>query len=76
MRFYPLVFIVPPWPEIYCQDDERKHGLLEAIAEYERLTAFYPQYGYQLVEVPKVSVEERVDFILFKLAAMEKNAEK
>lgn len=76
MRFCPLVFMVPPWPDIYCQDEERKHSLTEAMVEHERLMAFYPQYGYQVVEVPKASVAERIDFILVKLKTTEKKHEK
>ena len=61
--FDPLVFIAPPWPEIYVQDSERQHGIAEAIEEYERLRAIYPRLGFKLVELPKVSIFERADFV-------------
>lgn len=66
-RFASQVFMTPPWQEIYRQDEERQHGYAEAVAEYTRLTTFYPQCGYELVMVPKVTVDERVNFILTTL---------
>jgi predicted ATPase len=38
-RYNETVFLTPPWPEIYIGDPERRHGLGDAIAEYERLGA-------------------------------------
>lgn len=67
-RFNRLVFLTPPWPEIYRQDAERQHGLDEAIIEYERLLRDYPALGYEVVELPKVSVAERADLVLAVLA--------
>lgn len=64
LRYYPTIFMAPPWKEIFVQDDERKHSFEESIIEYERLMKVYPQYGYQVVELPKVSLKERVEFVL------------
>lgn len=58
-----LVFLTPPWPEIFVQDKERQHNLSAAIAEYERLCHAYDHLGYRTVILPKASVEQRVDFI-------------
>lgn len=63
-RYHSQVFLTPPWPEIYENDAERKHGLADAIAEYERISVLLPQLGYEPVILPKVSVSERVDFLL------------
>lgn len=67
-RYHPTVFMTPPWPEIYATDTERKHGIEEALAEYERLAALYPTLGYDVVTLPKVSVPERAAFVLTTLA--------
>ncbi|MXO66373.1 AAA family ATPase [Altericroceibacterium endophyticum] len=67
-RYHETVFLVPPWPEIYQNDDERKHGLSEAIAEYERLVTAYNDLGYSTIILPKTSVDERADYILGCLA--------
>lgn len=66
-RYHRLVFLAPPWPEIYVNDDERRHDFAEAIAEYERLAEYYPALGYKVVILPKISVETRVDFVLARL---------
>ena len=66
-RYHRQVFMVPPWPDIYATDAARKHGFPEAVAEYDRLCAFYPQFGYSVVTVPKMSVAERVTFVLSHL---------
>lgn len=64
LRFYPTVLMTPPWPEIYRQDDERKHTFEEAVMEYERLIKFYPKCGYEVIEIPGTGLEERLQFII------------
>lgn len=63
-RYYRRVFFTPPWPEIYQTDAERRHGLDEAIAEYDRLLVAYKQFGYEPIILPKLSVKERADLVL------------
>lgn len=64
LAYNSKVFIFPPWDSIFINDQERKQDFDEAIATYEKMVAAYTQFGCQLVEVPKLSVEERVEFIL------------
>ncbi len=66
-RFHHLVFLAPPWPEIYVTDPERRHGFDTAVAEYQRLLDGYPSLGYKVTILPRVSVSERIDFVLGKL---------
>ncbi len=66
-RYYRTVFLTAPWPEIYVNDSERQHGFEEAVAEYERLTAAYPEIGYDVVILPKTDVAARADFLLSRL---------
>lgn len=68
--FNPSVFVAPPWPEIFVQDIERRHGLEEAIAEYERLLIAFSSFGYRCVALPKTGVSERADFILEHLESL------
>ncbi|MDB5685573.1 MAG: hypothetical protein JWR77_162 [Rhizorhabdus sp.] len=63
-RYHRRIFMVPPWPEIYVPDAERKHGLDEAIAEYERLLKAFTSLNYDVVVLPKVGVAQRADMIL------------
>jgi predicted ATPase len=63
-RYNPLVFIAPPWQDIYQHDSERKQGWEEAVDTYTNIAAAYVAAGYQLLEIPKASVAERANFIL------------
>jgi len=67
-RYNRHVFLAPPWPELYAGDDDRRHGLAEAIAEYDRLMVAFGRLDYDICILPKTSVVERADFILSKLA--------
>ena len=59
-----IVFIAPPWKEIFRQDRERKQDFDEAVRTYEALASVYESLSYELVAVPHRSVEDRVEFIL------------
>lgn len=63
-RYNRQVFLTPPWPEIYNTDDDRRHDLQEASAEYERLLSAYSSLGYDALILPKTSVVRRADFII------------
>ncbi|NDW06615.1 AAA family ATPase [Jiella pacifica] len=63
-RFHRRVFMTPPWPEIFAGDEERRHGLPDAVAEYERLLVAYSGLGYRIDVLPKTSVPERADHVL------------
>ena len=68
-RYHPCVFLAPPWPEIYQQDPERRHGLDSALAEYSRLLEVYPSLGYKVSLLPQTAVPVRANFILETLGA-------
>jgi len=61
---YTSVFILPPWEAIYESDAERYENYEQAVLIYNHLTETYQNYGYQLIEVPRDTVEKRVDFII------------
>jgi predicted ATPase len=63
-RYNPAVFLFPPWQEIYTNDSERKQDFQEAIETCAAAADAYKHTGYRIVEVPKASVDERVEFIL------------
>lgn len=66
-RYHSTAFLTPPWPAIYETDPERKHGFAQAEAEYARLIRDYGALGYEVLEVPKVGVEQRADWVLSQL---------
>lgn len=63
-RYSSPVFLAPPWPELFASDAERRHDFASAAAEYDRLVAAYPALGYDVILLPKVSIAERLAFIL------------
>ncbi|MEE2690246.1 MAG: AAA family ATPase [Pseudomonadota bacterium] len=62
-RYAPTVFVVPPWREIYANDAERRKSWQEVIEDFTATCDAYRGLGYVLVEVPKMSVDLRIDFI-------------
>lgn len=63
-RYHPLAFVFPPWPEIYCHDEERKQSMDEAIETWHAVRDGYATCGYITVTVPKLPIDVRVAFIL------------
>ena len=63
-RYNPQVFILPPWPEIYETDSERKQTYQEAVETYDVMFSTYQQLGYIPIIVPKGTPEERVNFVI------------
>ena len=63
-RYNNTVFITPPWREIYRTDTERDQSFDEAIRVYHRLENWYREHGYDIVILPKDTVENRATFIL------------
>jgi predicted ATPase len=63
-RYNTSVFIFPPWPEIYRHDMERQQDFQEAIETWQAIKEAHTICGYELIEVPKDTIENRVNFIL------------
>lgn len=61
---YHKVFVLPPWEEIYVSDDARYENFEQAKVIYDHLKLTYKKYGYDLIEVPIGTVENRVELIL------------
>ena len=62
-RYHGKVFIVPPWREIYKNDDERDQNFEEATQTYQMLADWYLSKQYQCVILPREDVDTRVKFI-------------
>ena len=58
-RYNRLVFLVPPWEEIFTGDPERKHNFESAKKEFDELLIKYKHFGYETVLIPKASVKTR-----------------
>ena len=64
---YSKTFILPPWEEIYQSDTERYENFEQAIMIQKHLIETYKKYGYDLIEVPKDTVENGILYILDKI---------
>ena len=60
---FDAVFFLQVWPEIHSLDKQRMETLEDCIEVEGYLKRAYREKGYHLIEVPMVSVEERVAFI-------------
>lgn len=63
-RYNEKVFFFPFWEEIYVTDAERKQDPAEAEATAAALRSVYEDFGYHILEVPFLSPQERVEWIL------------
>ena len=66
--FHPVVYMLPPWPEIYVHDTERDHSFEHAVRVYGKLSDWYRELGYLLSEVPFAPVDTRANHVLGTLA--------
>jgi predicted ATPase len=63
-RYCPRVFIAPPWLEIFGNDAERLQSFDEAQATHRAMAETYAGLGYDLIPLPQVPVEQRVEFVV------------
>jgi predicted ATPase len=61
--YQQTAFILPPWKEIYLNDPERWQTFEEAVVIYEALKETYQSLGFNLIELPKTTLEERVKIV-------------
>ncbi|MBS8259777.1 ATPase [Roseibium polysiphoniae] len=71
VSYAKIVFLTPPWQEIFVNDQERKASFEEAALEYEHLLSSYQSLGYQVTLLPKASIAERTDMLLNELDQMD-----
>ena len=67
-NYCPIVFIVPPWQEIFKNDAERMENYKTACEINEIIIQTYTNLGYEIEILPKVSIQERTEFILNKIS--------
>ena len=63
-QYNPLVFVTPPWKEIFRSDTERMEDYDKACSLHDMLEKTYASLGYTLVHIPFASVETRASFVL------------
>ena len=65
---YSKIFILPPWEDIYISDGERYENFEQAKIIYKHLVETYQNYGYELIEVPTDTLDNRILFILDEIS--------
>ena len=63
-RYFPTVFVTPPWKAIYRRDAVRGESWKQACELHELLLHEYREAGYQIYILPLVSVDERCRLVL------------
>lgn len=66
-RYAKKVFLTPPWREIYRNDQIRTETFDEAERIHHFIAEAYLKNGYELIELPFVTVDKRIKFILKSL---------
>jgi len=66
-RYAKKVFLTPPWRQIYRNDLIRTETYEEAERIHQFIVDAYLKNGYELIELPFVSTDHRIEFILKSL---------
>lgn len=61
---YDMVFILPPWKEIYKQDECRYETFEESVKIYKEIIKIYSFFKMNTIIVEKDSIENRINKIL------------
>ena len=69
LRYNGRVFVAPPWKEIYGRDEERRQDWEVAVRTHAVMVETYTELGYELIELPLVSVAQRAAFVLAETGA-------
>ena len=62
--YYNKVFYCPLWSEIYVKNKMRLEEYDETINIDKNMRKLYKELNYNIIEIPKKSINERVEFIL------------
>ncbi len=61
---YDYIFLLPPWKQIHTFDNERFENFDDALRIHHCLKKAYQSFGYVITYVPKLAIDDRVNFIL------------
>lgn len=63
-RYHTIVFVTPPWEEIFRNDSVRRETFAEAQALHDLTVEAYESSGYQVMEMPRVQPEKRLELVI------------
>lgn len=64
IKYRRLVFIAPPWEEIYEADEVRTENFETSGRLYTFLQQVYTEHGFEIMEIPRLELPERARFVL------------
>jgi predicted ATPase len=73
-RYEGTVLVARPWEDIYTTDDERRMTFAATLPFQRLIEDAYLEAGYELLEIPRGSLRERVDFVARFVAAVTSGA--
>ena len=62
--YQKIVFFTPPWQATFEKDPDRHETFGEAVIIHNAIKKVYQDLGYKVIDVPKTSVDKRIEFIL------------
>ncbi|MDR1232283.1 MAG: AAA family ATPase [Spirochaetaceae bacterium] len=62
-KYNNTVLLLNGWEDIYTTDDERKMTFEQANNFGNKAAEIYHKLGYNIIEVPKTNIEDRIKFI-------------
>ncbi|RUT78542.1 AAA family ATPase [Ancylomarina longa] len=63
-----IVFLAPPWNDIFINDTERPESFEDANEIYKFIKETYTDLQFEVIELPKISIPGRVQFIIDQLS--------
>jgi predicted ATPase len=63
VRYDGPILRAPAWREIYQQDEQRIQTWDEAVESDAAVTAAWSRYGYEVIDLPFASLQERLAFL-------------
>ena len=68
-RYNQQVFFFPPWREIYLADNLRQdYDKALYFQNYKALQQIYRDQDYRIIEVPKLTVLERMNYVIERVS--------
>ncbi len=69
-KYNSHVFMFDAWKEIYINDDERKMSFELSAGFAKSVRKVYMSLGYDIIDVPFISIDERVEFVMGKIRGL------
>lgn len=72
-RYARIVFVTPPWKEIFVNDPIRKESFEEAVKIHQQIIETYEDLNYTIIELPLLPTKARVEFIRLTISKFRSN---